>query len=143
MIQLTDTLFVGSSRDEKHADLAATGITNTLNVAQDLEGTRGWSRGVESMQVGLIDGPGNTMAAYHAAVLALAALQKRGKTLIYCHTGGRSLAVAMMYINLTGRIGWDTLLDLFREREIDLPALHEAHAIAFSKINFGLLEKLQ
>jgi len=93
------------------------------------------------MQVGLIDGPGNPIAAYHAAVLALATLIKRGRALVYCHTGGRSLAVAVMYLNCSAHWRkWEDWMQLLNERiEVDLPVPHDAHRAAFDKINWDNL----
>jgi hypothetical protein len=140
MIRLTDNLWIGDSADEERADLAAAKIGVVLNVAQDLHGTRGWLYGIEYAQVGLIDGPGNPLAAYHAAVLALAVLLKRGRVLLCCHTGGRALAVAIMYLHLTSGRGWDSWLASLRERvDSDLPELHEAHRAAFDRMNWQLL----
>jgi hypothetical protein len=141
MIKLTDNLWIGDSADEVYADLVDIGAV--LNVAQDLQGTRGWMDGVEYMQVGLIDGPGNVPAAYHAAVLALAALLKRNRTLVCCHTGGRALAVSLMWLHLTSGRGWDSWLAILCERvEGELPIPHEAHKEAFNRMNWRLLSSV-
>ena len=136
---MTDDLWIGDSGDESHADLGFWKVRAILNVAQDMPPTRGWPD-VEYSHVGLIDGPGNSLAAYHAAVLVLEALLKRGRTLVCCHTGGRALAVALMHLHLTGGRGWDERLALLRERaDRDLLDPHEAHKTAFNKMNWRLL----
>ena len=140
MIRLADNLWIGDSGDEGYADLEALGVRAVLNVAHDLQGTRGCLFGIEYMQVGLIDGPGNPSSAYYAAVMALVTLLRRGKVMVCCHTGGRSLAVALLYLNLTARRGWDGWLELLSERvDAELPIPHEAHKTAFNKINWRLL----
>lgn len=154
MIQLTETIWIGNSEDEMSVDVDDFGIGGILNVAQDLHGTRGWGNGVEYMQVGLIDGPGNTIRLYCAVVLGLAALIERCKrVLVCCHDGGRSLAAALMYLNLVGGqwrpdpTGWSHW-PTWEERlgvicdtvSVDLPTVHKAHIEAFSKIPWGLLE---
>ena len=140
MIRITGRLWIGDSADESVAYYASEKIEGVLNVAQDLQPTCGWSRGLDYMHVGLIDGPGNSPAAYHAAVLALVALLRRCRTLVCCHTGGRSLTVALMYLHLTGGRGWDGNLDVLRERvDGEFPAPHEVHRAAFDGMNWRLL----
>lgn len=140
MIRLTDNLWIGIAPDEALADLAKLDIKAILNVAQDLQATRGWYCGVEYAQVGLIDGPGNPPAAYHAAVLALVMLLKRGRVMVCCHGGSRSFAVALMYLNLTAGRGWDGWLEVLRERVDDeLPVPNEVHRLAFNRMNWRLL----
>ena len=141
MIRLTDTLWIGNSADEQHGDFYVQNINAVLNVARDLQGTRGWMEGIEYMQVGLVDGPGNPLGMYHAAILAVTALCNRGRTLMYDHTGGRALAIAIMYLNTQSRHGWDGWLAILRERvDTELPELHEAHRAAFNKLNWRFLE---
>lgn len=134
MIRIADNLWVGNSIDGQAAKVDA-----VLNVATDLHVKRGWPDVVYA-QVGLIDGPGNPLSAYYAAVLALASLVRPDKhVLVHCHEGkSRSVAVALMYRHaVTGR-GWDNLLSLVRERvEIDVPNPHEAHRAAFERMDWG------
>ena len=143
MTKLTSKLYIGDSADESHADLDTEDIRSVLNVAQDLQPTRGWRSGVEYMQVGLIDGPGNPPSAYCAAVLALGTLLRHGRTLVVCHTGSRSLAVAVMYLATTVKRSWGEWINLLRERvDADLPVVHQEHAVAMEKINWRLLADL-
>ena len=143
MIPLTDRLYIGDSGDEERADLASLRIGAVLNVAQDLQGTRGWKCGVEYMQVGLIDGPGNPPAAYYSAVLALTALLNRSRVLVCCHTGGRALAVAIMYLNANAQSqDWERWLEILRERvDVGLPVPHDAHRREFNRMNWRLLAR--
>lgn len=139
MIRISDKLWVGDAHDADHADVGA-----ILNVARDLLGKRGWPT-VEYAQVGLVDGPGNSISAYCAATLALVDLMRRcQRVLVHCHEGrSRSLAVAVMYLNTTADRGWDRWLELLRERvDADLPDPHEAHKVAFDKINWRLLDEV-
>lgn len=144
MIRLTDHIWLGHATDEGNADLEAEGVTAILNVAQDLQATRGWKNGIEYAHVGLIDGPGNPLSAYCAAVLALDSLLKRNdQVLVCCHAGSRSLAVILMHLNLAGRNGWDGCLDILRERvDWTLPTPHAAHRAAFDKLNWRFLSSI-
>lgn len=137
MPRLTETLWMGG------AITVVPGVQSILNVAQDLRGEAGWPD-VDYMQVGLIDGPGNTVAAYHAAVLALVALQKRATTLVMCHGGSRSMSVCLMYLNLVvAERGWDGWIELLSERvDGDLPVPHPAHRDMFNKLNWKLLAEV-
>lgn len=142
MIRLVDGLWIGERRDEQ-ADLASFGITATLNVAHDLQGLRGWGAGIEASQIGLIDGPGNPPSAYIAAVMALSLLRLRHEVLVYCHTGLRSLAVAIMYLDTLAGRGWDGWLKILEERiGDDLPPTHPAHREAYEKIDWKAVSKL-
>lgn len=155
MIQLTKTipnLYIGDYEDEKHAK-----VCTILNVANDLIPTRGWHWGIEYAHIGLIDGPGNTTALYSAAVLALHSLvsNSEDKILVCCHSGGRSMAVAVMYLIIKrGKRAdhptflnywtpWDRVVEeLHNQCDIQLPGIHEAHKTAFEKLPLSLIEGL-
>lgn len=142
MIQvISPNLWVGNSHDEQCAELADLGIGAVLNVARDMQLSRQWgAKSMECMQVGLVDGPGNPLTAYCAAVLALASLVDRHGTLVCCHTGSRSLAVAVMYARFVGDCEWDAYLEFLRERvDADVPAPHPAHRKAFDTIDWKIL----
>ena len=140
MIRLTDDIWIGDSADEQVADVESSSILAILNVAQDMHSTRGWRDGVESAHAGLIDGPGNTLSAYYAAVLMLHSLVERRRVLVCCHSGGRALAVTAMYMNLTADRDWDELISVLRERvDPELPEVNPAHRGAFDEMNWGLL----
>ncbi len=144
MIRLTDHIWLGHAPDEENADLDTEGISAVLNVAQDLQATRGWMHGIDYMQVGLIDGPGNPLAAYYAAVLALETLLRRhDQVLVCCHAGSRSLAVVLMHLNLVGRNGWDGCVAILHERvDWTLPVPHAAHRAAFDRLNWRWLDSV-
>lgn len=136
-------IWIGDSADEQIFHVETTNIGAILNVAQDMDSTRGWWHGIEAMHVGLIDGVGNEMAAYYSCVLALHALLKRHNTLVCCHTGTRALTVAMMYLNVGTRRDWDSWLAILSEKvDWPLPAPCEEHKQAFAKINGGFLKVL-
>ena len=143
MIKLDDGLWIGLAVGPEYSNLSASGIDAVLNTAQDLQSVIGWDDGIDYMQVGLIDGPGNTLSAYYAAVLALAALLKRHENvLVCCHEGGRSLAVAIMYLQTVFAHGWDVWINLLRERvDTDLPTPNSAHKVAFGRMNWDLLKR--
>lgn len=142
MTQLTDNIWIGDS-SVSWRDVRASKIDGVLNVAQDLRGIMGWPD-VEYMQVGLIDGPGNPATSYCAAALALSALIGRHKRiLVCCHTGSRSMAVVMMYLNIAAGHSWDGLLALLRERvDADLPIPNAAHRAAFDGMDWRLLASI-
>jgi len=144
VIQITENIWIGDSHDEEHADLSASGICAVLNVAQDMQPTRGWDSGVDYMQVGLVDGPGNPQSAYYSAILALSALvERRRRVLVACHTGERSMAVAVMYLNTISGRPWDDWFRLLEERIDELPVPNRyAHREAFERINWPLLVKI-
>jgi hypothetical protein len=127
VFKITDKLYVGNADDEKRAVhyVRLDMVDRVLVVAQDMEPTCGCEDGVEYMHVGLVDGPGNPLAAYHAAVLALVSLSRRGRVLVCCHSGGRSLAVAMMYLCL-----------------MCLPEVHECHRRAYERMDWGMMRRV-
>lgn len=145
MIKLTPEIWTGTSDDAEHADLKAAGVGAILNVAHDMQCFRGWTDGIEYAQCGLVDGPGTSIASYHAAVLKLAGLVRGGrKTLVVDHTnGGRVLFTVISYLNLTDRRGWDGWMKLLSER-LDIPdgVPHPAHKVAFNKLNWRLLASI-
>lgn len=109
--------------------------------------TNNWNadRRTEYMHVGLVDGPGNPLAAYHAAVLALAVLVRRGKynVLVCDHDGGRALAVVIMYLYLMGAIpSWDEAIERLRAKEKELPKVHDIHRKAFFQMDWGMLTRV-
>jgi hypothetical protein len=145
MIFVSERVIVGNSRDEEGLDLRPLGVGAILNVAFDLQGTRGCRQGVEYAQVGLVDGPGNHLETYCAAVLALAGLlRNHRRAMVCCHKGqSRSMTIAMMHANVTLRRTWEEVLAVFRERTgADLPAPHPAHAEAFARVDWDLLGRL-
>jgi hypothetical protein len=146
--KITDMIWLGDSHDAMHADLKVDGITAILNVACDLEGKRGWSKGIEYAQCGLMDGPGNNMASYYAAVMMLASLVRAGKrTLVHCHKGqSRSPAVVIMYLHLEHRRGWDywrkMIADLRPKMNEEGQFPHLEHRKAFDRMNWRLLSSV-
>lgn len=151
MIEMADGLWAGDSDDEQEVAKGdgVVAFDSVLCVAQDMDGHTRWSRGVEYAQVGLIDGPGNPLAAYHAAVLTLAVLLRRGTTLVCCHDGGRSLAVVITYLYLVGEgPSWDEAIEraAAKARTAEpgtlLPVVHEAHKHAFYLMDWTMLERV-
>lgn len=157
MIALTRELLIGNSYDEQHATLCINYKTRAiLNVAYDMP--RGqFSDEIEYMHVGLIDGPGNILANYCAAVLAVVSLIDRCKNVLICCPNGnsRSLAIALMYLILKGgRVStpttflhpwrtWEQVLNELRyNTNIDLPEPHWSHRQAADKLSYSLLEQL-
>ncbi len=160
MIRITEDIWIGGYEDWQNANVV--NISAVLNVARDLSSERtmfgcSWPK-VEYMQVGLIDGPGNTISAYTSAILALHTLLKRKdakKILVCCHGGRRSLAVVIMYLIIKrGKvsahptffnywISWDKMLDeLLEQVKHPLPELHPAHKEVFDKMPLFLIESL-
>ena len=157
MTRIDEKVWVGDSDDGHLKDNPE--FSAVLNVAHDLEGVLSWPE-VEYMQVGLVDGPGNEVITYCAAIVALVALtQKHDKILMYDHNGGRALAVALMYLTvLEGKIvkrvgnptlfphrrrGWEEhIFDLRTKHTGKLPDSNAAHVAAFYKIPYDILEVL-
>lgn len=141
MIRVTETMWVGNA-----ADGAASKVRGVLNVAHDLTPERWHLDRVEYAQVGLVDGPGNPLCAYVAAVLALHVLLKRRERVLVCgHDHGRPLAVALMYLEATGGayLGWEGRLQQLCERlDWDVPEPHAAHREAFDAMPWGKLDGL-
>jgi len=166
VIQVSDELLIGNSDDESNPHLALLGIRGILNTATDLYSRHRWDRTrIEYAHVGLIDGPGNEIADYCAALLCLKMLvrhrivekdgKKQGIVLVCDHEGSRALVVALMYLNFTGGqwrpdtnswSHWPTweerLAEVRKFTDTDLPEPHEAHVKAFNKIPWGVLEVL-
>lgn len=144
MIKVSHNIWVGDSNIDSLANFRAIKAKAILNVAYDLKGIHGWP-GIEYTQVGLIDGPGNAIESYYAAILALSGLLRRHpKVIVYDHSGGRAMVVTIMYLNLTySCLCWDAWISLMQERvEIDLPSVNLAHIESFGKINWTLLREL-
>lgn len=135
-------IWVGTSYDEQTVNLKENDIGAVLNVAQDLISTRLWPGGTEAMHVGLVDGPGNELTAYYTAVLALHTLMRRHNVLVCCHSGGRSMVVAVMYLNTQHQCGWEQWLDILGERCEELYPINSIHRLAFEKMNWKLLKSL-
>lgn len=137
MVEIIENLFIGNSGDGYDRSKAY-----LLNVAQDLPGVRGWPTCTYE-QVALVDGPGNPLTSYIAAVMLLFNHVKLGTVMVYCHEGSRSLTVVLMYLHIVTGLGWDGCLQMVRERvEEELPVPHEAHREAFAKINWPLIRTL-
>lgn len=144
MIRLADNLWIGGEHDEALATSDDSEVDAVLNVAQDMHATCGWRYGIDYMQVGLVDGPGNTPGAYCAAVLALDVLIERGRcVLVCCHGGSRSMAVVIMWMHAVSRTGWEHRMQLLEEQvDQELPRPHQAHRDAFNEINWKLLSSV-
>ena len=157
MIQITDRIWIGSAYDEKNLLDIDSGVTGVLNVAFDLRSICSEANTeIECMHIGLVDGPGNTIGSYCAAVLGLATLLDRHEqVMVVCHGGRtRSLAVVIMYMILKeGRKSepsstparwrsWFSMLAEIRCRvgEQPLPDPPAAHMEASNAMPYGLLE---
>ena len=145
--KVTDNIWIGNSDAEKSVGRTQPPINCVLVVAHDMVPTNNWRRRAEEyMQVGLIDGPGNPLAAYHAAVLALATLVRRRENcriLVCDHGGGRSLAVVVMYLYLVGDgPSWDECIERLKVREKDLPTVHDMHRKAFFLMDWSMLSRV-
>lgn len=153
MIAVAEDVWVGGSESPHLAE--EVGAKSLLCVAIDIMPEVGWPD-IEAWHVGLLDGPGNTVRAYSAAVMALAVLTERGAVVVYDHSGSRAVTVAAMFLNM--REGkrrlrpteWSHWLSLTERLQVmrqfadqSLPVPHQAHWKAFDKMPFGLLEAIQ
>jgi hypothetical protein len=136
MLKVSDDIYTGDSYDEQTAR-----ICTVLNVASDLAPTRDTDT---YYHIGLVDGPGNPLSMYCAAVLTLDALRRKGDVLVCDHTGKSiSMAIVIMWTRLNIARTWDQLLLMLEERFCcELPEPHEAHKYAFNKIDWVAMEKL-
>jgi protein-tyrosine phosphatase len=107
--RITDKLFIGDSGDAKNLDhLQEVPINGVLNVAFDLDVKEDYyHRGISAHKVGLIDGPGNKIGDYYAAVLKLDSLLKtKNQVMIHCHAGvSRSPFVTAVWMVASGLAG--------------------------------------
>lgn len=157
MIPVVEGIWIGTSTDGDVRSIKGMEIEAVLNVARDLKGKEGWPV-VEYAQVGLVDGPGNTLCAYSCAVLALRTLLDRHeKVLVYCHDGNRAMVVIMMYLAIKRGMRkegihptflscwstWDRMLTELRSQVgYMLPEPCKAHREAYDKMPFSLLENM-
>jgi hypothetical protein len=158
--EVVDGLWAGNW----NADNVVNDGAAVFNVAVDLSPylalarVRDWE---EYAHVGLIDGPGNTLATYCAAVLTLARLVNQyDQVFVCCHSGSRSLVVVTMYLTLAGgrrrpnvntwsywpewagKYGEVTKQCNMVQPSVVLPEIHQAHIDAHNKMPWGLLEVL-
>ncbi len=154
MLKVTDAVYIGNSYDERKA----VGFKGVLNVACDLAPTRDCMDAVEYAHIGLLDGPGNELSDYVSATFALTSLIRRWtRVMVCCHTGGgRSLAVVVMYLTLTGgkrraaTTAWsywptwqEALEGMYEKMTVrPLEEPHAAHAEAYAAMPWGVLEVL-
>jgi hypothetical protein len=147
LIKIDKNLWIGNSDEEKNSDKYAESgfFESVLVTAHDMRPCIGLEgeNGVEHMQVGLIDGPGNPLSVYHAAVLALHTLVGKGKVLVCDHTGGLSLAVVIMYRFLTGDgPSWDEQIERLKSVHGKLPEVHSVHKWAFFRMDWTMLARI-
>ncbi len=146
MTEVAKNLWIGHSDDEKWVVRHRPPINGVLVVAHDMVPTNDWRDKIEYMHVGIIDGPGNPLSAYHAAVLALMTLVKRrddNRILVCAHDGGRALAVVIMYLYLLGECpSWDECLARLRANSAGIPKIHDAHRRAFFLMDWGMLTRV-
>jgi hypothetical protein len=146
--KITDYIWVGNSEDEKSALRLAQFdvIDSVLIVANDMWYSSGLAsnRWLQQMHVGIVDGPGNMLVTYHAAVLALASLVAQGhRVMVCCHSCSRSLAIVIMYQYLMGDgPSWDEAVERLKVIFNKMPELHEAHRRAFYVMDWGMLTRV-
>lgn len=146
MIEVAKNLCVGDSADEAHIARCRPPICGVLVVAHDMVPTNDWRDKIEYMHVGLVDGPGNPLAAYHAAVLALVAMVKRipeRRVLVCDHDSGRSFAVVIMYLYLLGEgPSWDEVIERLKVKGVKVPSINEVHRRAFFLMDWGMMARV-
>lgn len=143
MLEVANNLWIGDSGDEKFIARHRPPMDAVLVVANDLVPTNDWRDKLEYMHIGLLDGPGNPLAGYHAAVLGLVALLKRkegAKVMVCDHDGGRALAVAIMALYLFGDCpSWDEAIGRLRANHSKVPDVNPAHRRAFFLMDWGFM----
>lgn len=159
MIRVADNLWVGGSTAPKNAP--AVGAAAVLCVANDMRDNNDVFA-IEYDQVGLVDGPGNEVTDYCAAMFCLKAMLRRHEAaLVYDHDGRRAMVVAAMYLNLVGGqvrpdpMSWShwptwieriTIISTYcRDNEVVrliASKIDQAHVDIFNKMPWGLIEVL-
>ena len=132
MNQICDHIWIGNSGDARNVHaLNAIGINAILNCAFDLRSHLGWPDFIAA-QCGLIDGPGNGLDAYRAAMHQLSNLAEARTVLVHCHEGrSRSAFVVLCYLRTLGIVdSFDSGHTYLRERRPDV-SIHPAHAEAY------------
>jgi hypothetical protein len=133
LIEVQTDLWIGNWEDvkDRRAKFPILNVCHDLYVERD---------DVPYLRCGLQDGPGNTLAMYHAAVLMLWSLAQDGPVMVAGHEGsGCCAVVAIMYLHLTRRMGWDHWFRVILNKFKELPEPHKAHRTAFHRINWRLL----
>ncbi len=143
MTRLTDYIWIGDSADAASSDLNEPKIAVLFNCAHDLQCIRGWVHGVEYVHVGLVDGPGNSLATYTAALLRLCSVVLgKQRVLVYDHDGGsRATALVIMCMHALHRRGWVHWLEWVRSKLDQQVAPHDAHFHAFNAVNWRLVSQ--
>ena len=138
VIQVTDDLWIGNNHDVEYESLVD--VNSVLNVASDMIIRRPVGN-ITYAHCGIVDGPGNLLATYHAAILMLHTLvSSRGATLVVDHDGTtRSVVISIMYLHSLRRMGWDHWLGVIQSKCKDDISLHTSHRTAFNRINWRLL----
>lgn len=138
MDAITSKIWLGNSADAANArKLKEAGVTAILNCAFDLAPRLHWPDFV-CAHCGLVDGPGNDIYVYRAAVNQLKALLAGGhKVLVHCHKGeSRSATIVMMYLEGQEPMGWDHWLEFLRsKRHIPPHNPHVAHKEAWNQLH--------
>lgn len=90
MDYIDSNIFLGNASDAMNIDgLRKENIKTVFNVAIDLHHQPPiQQRDISFLKIGLIDGPGNSLSTFAAAVSALSSVQKlQQNILIHCHEG--------------------------------------------------------
>ena len=97
---------------------------------------------MEYAHIGLVDGPGNSLASYHAATLKLCDFIVKGRyVLVHDHDStSRAVAVVIMAMHALERRGWDYWLGVISKKMDTSP--HEEHKRAFNKMNWRLISSV-
>lgn len=83
--------------------MAANDIHHIFNVAVNVPCHFGIKDGYHVYRCGLIDGPGNPLAQYYAAILMLHGIAENNKVLVHCWAGrSRSVFVTACYLVVKG-----------------------------------------
>lgn len=146
MIEIVkDAIWIGNYDAEKWVTRHSPAFDAVLVVAHDMVPTNDWKTGLEYMHVGIVDGPGNPLAVYHAAVLALVGLMKRHKRVLVCdHVGSRALVVCIMYLYLLGDgPSWDEHLErLTKQHGKDMLPINTIHRKAFFTMDWSMMTRV-
>lgn len=146
---ITERIAIGNRHEAKDLELLLSkDIDAVLNLAYDLDISYfefyheyEYKFPIEYQKVGLIDGEGNKLTTFAAAVYMLdQLLERHDKVLVHCHAGvSRSASVVATYISHKNGISFEGALDWVKKKRPEI--YPSSHLIKIAKSLTNLFEK--